>query len=304
MSDLFGDDDEASSGTGTATGLMGGGFPAVVQQETVVVKAPVGTTLDSIPGPYAPVSEGALSDREQADFEACKAGMDNLHKAFWIAGKSLETMKTANLHRNSGIPNFAEFVWVNWEVSESQAQRLMGEWRMGEALASLGWRPRESQVRELTEIAKNVGDAAGVAVYDTVARAGGRVTAAVLKDVVRKLPPIPGDATPVDVSKLVSQVIQQQSSTTDSNGGGGADSPIGESGAQSGNDKGQPGESPDIQRLVVTLKRLHEAGKGLSKPVVQRALTDSPETAAQLLKDIDDALNKVGRAIAGRRSAV
>ncbi|GDY49279.1 hypothetical protein SANT12839_101610 [Streptomyces antimycoticus] len=190
MGDLF-DADDAVGVSHAGTGLMGGGLPAIHQEATVVIKAPVGTTLDSIPSPQPPAGDGELTEAEEATFEACKAGMNNLHNAFWIAGKALETMKTGELHRKSGIPNFADFVWANWEVSESQAQRLMGEWRMGEALAALGWSPRESQVRELVDIAKQSGPKAAVSVYDAVARTGQRVTARALKQVVQRLPRYP-----------------------------------------------------------------------------------------------------------------
>ncbi|MFE2716582.1 hypothetical protein ACFXKI_32645 [Streptomyces mirabilis] len=116
------DDDEVEGAGGAGavgTGLLGGGLTAVVQAASVVVKAPVGTTLDSIPNPRPPAGDGDLTPKEREALVACKAGMNNLQAAFWVAGKSLETMKTGNLHRNEGIPNFADYVMDTWEVSES-----------------------------------------------------------------------------------------------------------------------------------------------------------------------------------------
>ncbi|MFD1277888.1 hypothetical protein ACFQ51_55815 [Streptomyces kaempferi] len=122
--------------------------------------------------------------------------MNNLQTAFWVAGKSLETMKTGNLHRNEGVPNFGDYVMDTWEVSESQAHRLMDAWRIGEALAAMSWMPREAQIRELTDVRNESGDQAAVAVYDTVARSVRRVTAKLLSEVVRELPPLPRQASP------------------------------------------------------------------------------------------------------------
>ncbi|CAM5670818.1 hypothetical protein SANTM175S_02693 [Streptomyces antimycoticus] len=60
MGDLFDADDDAGTAR-LGTGLMGGGLPAIHQQAAVVIKAPVGTTLASIPGP-APC-RGRRADR-------------------------------------------------------------------------------------------------------------------------------------------------------------------------------------------------------------------------------------------------
>ncbi|MFE9007414.1 hypothetical protein ACFYOY_35740 [Streptomyces sp. NPDC007875] len=294
MGDLF-DADDAAGTAHLGTGLMGGGLPAVHQQAAVVIKAPVGTTLDSIPNPQPPAGDGDLTQEEEATFEACKAGMDNLHNAFWVAGKALETMKAGELHRKSGIPNFADFVWATWEVSESQAQRLMGEWRMGEALAALGWRPRESQVRELVDVAKQSGPKAAVSVYDVVARTGQRVTARALKEVVKRLPPIPRDASAGDVSQIVRSVIQGERSAGET--GGSENSPIGESVAENGHSGTGTAESEDIRRLRKALAQLQEAAKSINRPTVQRALSSHPEAAEQLLGEIDQALDKVKRAV-------
>ncbi|MFB9461144.1 hypothetical protein, partial [Streptomyces antimycoticus] len=294
MGDLF-DADDAVGVSHAGTGLMGGGLPAIHQEATVVIKAPVGTTLDSIPSPQPPAGDGELTEAEEATFEACKAGMNNLHNAFWIAGKALETMKTGELHRKSGIPNFADFVWANWEVSESQAQRLMGEWRMGEALAALGWSPRESQVRELVDIAKQSGPKAAVSVYDAVARTGQRVTARALKQVVQRLPPIPRDASSGDVSQIVRSVIQGQGSGGATEGS--LNSPIGESAAEnspSGNGTAQP---EDIRRLKDGLTHVRDAAKSINRPTVQRALSSDREAAEKLLNELDEVLDKVKRAV-------
>lgn len=331
-------DDDPTDGSARPKGLLGGGLPAMFQDATVVVKAPVGTTLESIPAPRPPAGEGELSAEEEKAFEACKAGVNNLHQAFWIAGKSLETIATGNLHRMSGHPNFAEFVMVNWEISESQTYRLMDEWRIGEALSQLGWHPRESQVRELVDIKSSAGNRAAVAVYDAVARAvapsGKRVTARLLGDVARSLPPLSPESSPAEIGKLVRDILapsaprpepsadaapvsestDEQPSDASSNGAGGpvhtitaigndADSPIGESAVQPSNPKGSAAKTDDLDRLQETLALLREASRSISKPAVRRALEQDPQTTKAVLDEIDTNLNKIGRVVAVQRPA-
>ncbi|MGW4784887.1 hypothetical protein [Streptomyces sp. NPDC004230] len=323
-------DDDPTEQPRPGKGLLGIGASAVFQEATVVVKAPVGTTLDSIPAPRPPEGDGELTPQEQSTLEACRAGMNNLHNAFWVAGKSLETMATGNLHRNEGVGNFSEFVWANWEISESQTYRLMDEWRIGESLSQLGHRPRESQVRELAEIKKTAGDRAAVAVYDAVARTGQRVTAKLLGDVTRRLPPLTPQSSPAEIGQIVRGILtppppgpaaaatssaqhagEQGMSGTDSGTdgsvpsitsvGGSIDSPIGESAAQGGNSGGPGSDSADLARLRETLALLREAARSISKPAARRALEEAPEAAHTVLTEIDDNLNKIGRAVAVRR---
>ncbi|MFJ2007990.1 hypothetical protein [Streptomyces chartreusis] len=329
-------DDDPTDNAARPKGLLGGGLPTVFQDATVVVKAPVGTTLESIPAPRPPAGEGDLSPDEEKALEACKAGVTNLHQAFWIAGKSLETIATGNLHRTSGQPNFADFVWTNWEISESQIYRLMDEWRVGEALSQMGWNPRESQVRELVDIKSAAGDRAAVAVYDAVARTvaptGKRVTARLLGEVARSLPPLSPESSPAEITKLVrdilappaprpepsaspksaAEVTAGQTGEVSTNGSGGpvhtitevgnnSDSPIGESEAQPSNPKESAAKADDLARLNEALALLREAARSISKPAVRRALEQDPQTAQAVLDEIDTNLNKIGRAVAVQR---
>jgi hypothetical protein len=314
---LFDDDED-----GPQKGLMGNGVATAVQSAQVLIKAPVGTTLESIPAPRPPESEGELTASERAAFEACKAGMNNLQNAFWVAGKSLETMKVGSLHRTEGVANFADFVWATWEVSEAQAHRLMDEWRIGEALALMGWKPRESQVRELTDLRNQSGDQAAVAVYDTVARSGQRVTAKLLSEVVRELPPLPAQAETADVRQRVQEVLasraqsdpaQQNPSesgdgkpvpdiTSFGKGSSGESSPIGESHPQDSSPKKSGGPGDDIRRLAAALTDLRAVGRRLTKPAVKRAMEHDPEGTSALLKEFDEVLNGIGRTVAVRRT--
>ncbi|MGA4844560.1 hypothetical protein [Streptomyces sp. G45] len=334
MTGAFDDDQPAGALTG-AKGLLGAGVPALFQEATVVVKAPVGTTLDSIPPPRPPAGDGALTPEEESALEACKAGLNNLHEAFWIAGKSLETMQVGNLHRNEGFPSFAEYVWHNWEISESQVYRLMDEWRIGEALSQLGHRPRESQVRKLAAVKRAAGDEAAVIVYDTVARAEKRVTAKLLHDVTRQLPPLSPETSPFDIQTMVREALSPTresergaagssptgpgsgsdetgfANRTNGNLYGHSDSPIGESGC------GEPGEqrallagdpadyddeqSPDVRRLLEVRTLLWEASRSLTRVTVRQALRDAPDKARALVDEIDEVLGGIGETMSEYR---
>jgi hypothetical protein len=303
---LFDVDENAPTQSG---GLLGGGLPAAFSAASVVIKAPPGTTLASIPAPYEPIGQDDLTEREEQDLHACKAGMDNLHNAFWIAGKSLETMKTANLTRQEHS-NFAEYVWINWEVSDTQMYRLMDEWRVGEALANLGHKPLESQVRMLTDIRRQTNDKIAITVYDTIARCVPRVTAKIVEGVVSKLPPLPKDLQASEAGRLVRQALQplptEQPDAPNPDDvpditSIGEYSPIGESGPQPSNGKGDPATAAnDIARLTTALASLREAAKKVNKAATRRAVEADPDQAAPLIEAIGAALQQIDRAVAVR----
>jgi len=317
MSGLF---DDAGNASAIGTGLLGGGLPAVVQEATVVVRAPVGTTLESIPDPHPPLGDGPLTPEEEQELAACKAGLNHLQDAFWVAGKCVETMGTGNLTRGSGYKTYEEFLWEEFEISKSQAYRLLAEWRTGEALAAMGWRPRESQVRALTDVIRDASPSTAVAVYDAVARTEGKVTADLLKKVVRQLPPLAGDAAPSYVHKVVqgalrpgkpegsdSQVPGQRAGSADGSEstpavqGSAVTAPQAEPTSEP---EAEPSEvmSPEVVALIATLAELKDTTKRLSKAAVRRALDTAPEQAEQLIADIKTQLNRLGGIVAAKPS--
>ncbi|MGW5353424.1 hypothetical protein ACWERV_23295 [Streptomyces sp. NPDC004031] len=306
---------DANSQQQPATGGLFGGLPAQAAA-SVVVQALPGTTLSSIPAPYEPHGDGELSDQEQQDLAACKAGVDNLRNAFWIAGKSLETMRTAELHRTEN-PNFAEWVWDNWEISETQLYRLMDEWRVGEALANLGHKPLESQVRKLTEVRRKTNDKVAITVYDTIARCTDRVTGTLVETVVDQLGPLPADVKPADIGRRVRAILKEPaaqggefdgergavpdiSSMTKDSSSSGLDSPNGESSRKAGSTKAEPPTEKDIERLRATLNSLQAAAKTINKAVARRAVETQPDVALPLIKEIGSALQQIDRAVAMR----
>ncbi|MFE5096679.1 hypothetical protein ACFRCI_41795 [Streptomyces sp. NPDC056638] len=290
-----------------AGGLFGG-LPATATTASVVVKPLPGTSLALIPAPYQPHGEDALSDQERQDLEACKAGVDNLRNAFWIAGKSFETMSTAQLHREEN-PNFAEWVWINWEISESQLYRLMDEWRVGEALANLGHKPLESHVREMTELRRQTSDKVAITVYDTIARCVPRITGAVVKKVVDNLGFLSKDVDAAEIGRRVRGLLnspEQQDGDTEKGddvpdiSSLGKDSPNGESERKPSNSKADPLATKDIERLQDALVALQEAAKKVNKAAVRRAVEAQPDVAVPLIQEIGSTLQQIDRAVAVR----
>ncbi len=268
-----------------------------------------GTTLASIPAPYQPRGTDELSDQERQDLEACKAGVDNLHQAFWIAGKALETLSTAELHREEN-PNFADWVWENWEISESQLYRLIDEWRVGEALANLGHKPLEYHVRKMTELRRQTSDKVAITVYDTIVRCRPRVTGDLVEQVVKDLGFLPKDVDAADVGRRVRELLaapEEKGGDNEPKGDDvpdisslGKDSPSGESSRKPSNSKADPLATKDIERLESTLASLQEAKKKINKSAVRRAVEAQPDVAAPLIQEIGSLLQQIDRAVAIR----
>ena len=303
MAGLFELDTEAQQ---PPAGGLFGGLQATAAAASVVVQPLPGTTLASIPAPYQPQGEDELSDQERQDLEACKAGVDNLRNAFWIAGKSFETMSTAKLHREEN-PNYAEWVWNNWEISESQLYRLMDEWRVGEALANLGHKPLESHVREMTELRRQTTDKVAITVYDTMARCVPRITGELVKKVVGELGFLPKDVDAVDVGRRVRSLLDTTKAQPEDSGEGddiqdisslGKNSPNGESSQKTSNSGADPLAVKDIERLRDALAALQAAAKKMNKPAVRRAVEAQPDVAVPLVMEIGSLLQQIDRAVA------
>ncbi|MFC9431657.1 hypothetical protein [Streptomyces sp. NPDC056987] len=305
MAGIFDVDTEAPQQQ--AGGLFGGGLPGTAAAASVVVQPLPGTTLASIPAPYQPHSEDELSDQERQDLDACKAGVDNLHNAFWIAGKALETMSTAQLHREEN-PNFADWVWEQWEISESQLYRLIDEWRVGEALANLGHKPLEYHVRKMTELRRQTSDKVAITVYDTIVRCRPRVTGELVEKVVNGLGFLPKDTDAADVGSRVRGLLEtpdeadnkKKSDDVPDVSSLGNDSPKGESSRKPSNSKADPLATKDLERLENTLAALQEASKKVNKSAARRAVEAQPDIAVPLIQEIGALLQQIDRAVAIR----
>ncbi|WP_157570853.1 hypothetical protein [Microtetraspora malaysiensis] len=145
---------------------------------------------EAVPAPYETANIGELTVAERDDLAACESAIDTLRVAFWAAGKALQVIRDARLYRTTH-PTFEAYVGERWEMTRTQADRLIRAWPLAERLTPIGVKIiNEAQIRELLPLADQHGQDAAVTVYRTVAEAGGvRVTAALLKGVVAILPP-------------------------------------------------------------------------------------------------------------------
>ena len=159
----------------------GTGPPAPSARPTVI-------SPGSLPDPYTATADGQLSDHEHADLAACEAAVDNLRVAFWAAGKALQVIRDARLYRGTHA-TFEDYAEQRWDVSRSQAYRLIDAWPLAERLSPMGDTLNERQIRELLPLAGRHGQDAAVTVYRAVAETDGvQVTAAVLHGAVSILP--------------------------------------------------------------------------------------------------------------------
>lgn len=153
--------------------------------------------LQALPQPYESAATGDLDDRERDLLHLCEEAIGNLGMAFWAAGKALELVRELDLYRDD-YQTFEAYLIARWDMSTSQAYRLMQGWRLAEHMlqrvSPIGDKIKfnEAQVRELLPVADRHGKDAAVTVYQTVtevAEAGGmRVTAALLRGAVTVLP--------------------------------------------------------------------------------------------------------------------
>ncbi|MEU7206091.1 hypothetical protein [Streptomyces sp. NPDC045470] len=162
-----------------------------------------------------PLSEQptTLTSDEQGLLAQCKAAVDTLQWAFWLAGKALENIREGRLYR-AEAESFDEFVWKHWRMRKAYANKLIRTWKIAEAVfeqlsgevAPIGATSRQApplgakaekalralnqaQVWELVPVADAWDVDAAVLVYRTLVEVDGvEVTAKVLKGAVEALP--------------------------------------------------------------------------------------------------------------------
>ncbi|MFJ7250113.1 hypothetical protein ACIQWA_36515 [Kitasatospora sp. NPDC098652] len=154
--------------------------------------------LDKVPDPVEPSGDGDLTPEEEERLTACIAGVELLSTAYWVAGKSLDTMAVGRLFRR--LPHKLEpsrcyatiEEWANLEhgIKQSRASKLRAGWELGEVLNASGYKAPEGQVRELVPLKNRHGLKAAVGVYQLVVDAVGadKVTAERIRETVRLLP--------------------------------------------------------------------------------------------------------------------
>lgn len=133
-------------------------------------------------------AEGPLGDDERALLTACENAIDGFRRAFISAGKALQNVRDRRLYRDD-FPTFDEYCRDRWSMTRIQADRFIREWPIAQRLIPIGFKPPESQVREIVPVHDRHGMDAAVSVYRVVAETEGvTVTAQVLHNVVSLLP--------------------------------------------------------------------------------------------------------------------
>ncbi|WP_051743004.1 hypothetical protein [Kitasatospora sp. MBT66] len=172
--------------------------------------------LDKIPDPVEPDSDGDLTAEEEQRLAACVEGVELLSTAYWVAGKSLDTMAVGRLfrklpHRLEPARCYAtieEWADVEHGIRQSRCSKLRAGWELGEVLNAHGHKVPEGQVRELVPLKNRHGLKAAVGVYQLVVNAVGaeKVTAERIRETVRLLP---GDLalSDEDDAQLIAQTL-------------------------------------------------------------------------------------------------
>ncbi|MYW06053.1 hypothetical protein [Streptomyces sp. SID3343] len=222
------DDDEASTAAATSLTLTetriqeerhASTGQAIAERVAAAVEA-ARPGLDKVPDPVDPEGTGDLTAEEHARLADCVAGVELLSTAYWIAGKSLDTIACGRLFRR--LPHKLEpdrcyhtiEEWAETEhgISRSRCSKLRAGWELGEILNARGHKAPEGQVRELLPFRNRHGLTAAIGVYELVAQTVGtdKVTAGRLRETLALLP---GDLTisdedPATIAQALQGVIE------------------------------------------------------------------------------------------------
>ncbi|MFG2408709.1 hypothetical protein ACGFR8_31080 [Streptomyces brevispora] len=176
--------------------------------------------LDKIPDPVEPAGEGELTAEELERLELCEHGIA-LHKTAWfMAGKSLDTVATGKLFRRTQhklepercYTTIEEWAEVEKGISVSKCNQWRAAWEIGEVLMARKYDAVPGQVRELVPVKNTYGLNAAVAVYVLVADTVGadKVTAARLRETVKLMPgdlKLEDDEDPDVLAKTIKGVL-------------------------------------------------------------------------------------------------
>ncbi|MGW2550023.1 hypothetical protein [Streptomyces sp. NPDC001635] len=154
--------------------------------------------LHKIPDPVEPAGDGALTDEEAERFRLCNDGIDLGNVAWFIQGKSLDTVAVGRLFRatphrlepHRTYSTIEEWAETEKGISNSQCSKLRAAWEIGEVLAARGYTSNPGQVREIVPVRNAFNLNAAIGLYVLVAETVGsdQVTAARLRETVKMLP--------------------------------------------------------------------------------------------------------------------
>lgn len=234
--------------------------------------------LESLPQPYESTAEGDLDDRERDLLQLCEDAIGNLGMAFWAAGKALELVRDLDLYRDD-YQTFEAYLIDRWDMSTSQAYRLMQGWRLAEhmlqRLSQIGDKINfnNAQVQELLPIADRHGKDAALSVYQTVTEVAGangaKVTAAVLKGAVKVLPD--GDFDPDKAAEQIRAYLAGQTMPPTS-----------------------PEPSP-AELWTAESTRVRGALRRIRRGVARAAAAENPEEAREIIAELRDLADEIDK---------
>ena len=208
--------ERSSQGEGAAGQQVDVAASAVALTSTTLAQA-LPKIAQALPKPHAPRSrEAALVAEERAELAQCEQLLRVADLAFWVKGRVLATIKEAALYRE-GYDSFDAYCLHEWDMTARRAYQLMDAWELAEriamALADEGFRHNlnEGQVRALLGYARRHGNDAALLVYQVVCSSGRRVTGALLKAVVERLPNDEFD--PDKVTALIKEYLADEGAT-------------------------------------------------------------------------------------------
>ncbi|RZU28211.1 hypothetical protein EV284_6377 [Streptomyces sp. BK022] len=176
--------------------------------------------LDKVPDPVEPAGEGALTAEERERLRQCNDAIDLHETAWFMLGKSLDTMATGRLFRDTRhklepercYETIEEWAVVEKGISVSKCSQYRAAWAIGEILKARGLDANPGQVREIVPVRKAYGLNAAVGVYLLVAEVAGKdkVTAERLRETVKLLPgdlQLIEDDDPEAMAKVIKGVL-------------------------------------------------------------------------------------------------
>lgn len=236
--------------------------------------------VSRLPMPHEQLADSpVLMEEERLELEQCELAIDHLRVAFWAAGKALQAIRDGKLYREQ-YNTFPEYLQDKWDMSESQAYRLIEAWPLAERIGTspIGEvRLTESHIRALMPVAKQYGDETAVTVYQTVAETPGRrVTADLLAKAAKEVPATKG-ATEKLIEKIKALLTQEER-------------PAQEKPKEEPPPQKEEKPASAVEELDTAVNRVLKIMKDVQqKRIVERAAAENRELTARILKELEGA---------------
>lgn len=158
-------------------------------------------TLDLIPDPATPPTDGDLTPTDQQDLKTCAAVLSAHHAEYWITGKALDAIRKRRLYR-ADHDTFEDYL-AHWEIKSSDAYRMMAGWKLAAALLLTHPRLVRAHVEALHPVVERWTVAAAVKLYGRLQTEYDHVTAQTISKVVKELLAIAGEEQEAEALILV-----------------------------------------------------------------------------------------------------